>query len=238
MSRNIVICEDEEEILNKVSEEIADAFLRVGVKVSIHGFTDPEKCLHAVYDIPFSICFLDIDMGVMNGIQLAEQFRIIKKDLLIVFISNMEEQVYSSLRVQPLRFIRKYRIKEEIDEAVRAILQHEKEEKILLNINGKKIVLPLSQILYIESLGKKQIVHGKQKDYEVNVRLSDLDEALMDKGFLRIHKSILVNYRYIFSIESTEVILDNQTRLPISKHRVVQIRRQFRELMENTASII
>lgn len=44
-----------------------------------------------------------------------------------------------------------------------------------------------------------------------------MEEQLFNKGFIRTHKSFLVNKQYIRSIDSTRVLLDTGEELPIGK---------------------
>ena len=49
--------------------------------------------------------------------------------------------------------------------------------------------------------------------------ISAAEELLAPAGFLRIHKSYLVNYRAIARIQKDHVLLTDGQRLPLSKHR-------------------
>ena len=52
-----------------------------------------------------------------------------------------------------------------------------------------------------------------------------MSELLEDKGFIRIHKSFLLNYRFIYIFEDKEVLLsDLKTRLPLTRNRIKEIR--------------
>ena len=44
------------------------------------------------------------------------------------------------------------------------------------------------------------VIHTKQGDHTVYARLNDMEDRLKPHGFLRIHKSFLVNWQYIYSI--------------------------------------
>lgn len=68
--------------------------------------------------------------------------------------------------------------------------------------------------------------------------MKDLEEQLADKGFLRIHKGYLVNYRFIRRLKNTEAVLTNGEELPISRLRVQEIRNQYLEFMQGGGNII
>ena len=46
-------------------------------------------------------------------------------------------------------------------------------------------------------------------------------------GFIRIHKSYVVNFRYIFEFQKNYVILDDHTKIPISKNRMTEIKKEY-----------
>ena len=58
-------------------------------------------------------------------------------------------------------------------------------------------------------------VHGAE-DYSVKRSLNDLEREL-DGGFYRIHRSFIVNLRFVKRITRTEVILKDGTALPLSR---------------------
>jgi len=67
-------------------------------------------------------------------------------------------------------------------------------------------------------------VCGTMKEYENRLRNS---------GFIRIHKSYLVNYRYIYSIEINDVRLTCGKILPLSRNRVDEVKKKLRECLIN-----
>ena len=60
--------------------------------------------------------------------------------------------------------------------------------------------------------------------------MSDMEQKLIPYGFIRIHKSYLVNYRYIKNIQPACVVLDNKKQLPVSRYRLDDIKVEFRRL--------
>ncbi|MBQ8011028.1 MAG: LytTR family transcriptional regulator, partial [Oscillospiraceae bacterium] len=64
-------------------------------------------------------------------------------------------------------------------------------------------------------------------EYKVNETLSTLLEKYEDCGFIKTHKSYLVNYLYIYEFRRNCVVLDNQVELPLSKNRTSEIKQQY-----------
>ncbi|MCD7760703.1 MAG: LytTR family transcriptional regulator [Clostridiales bacterium] len=80
--------------------------------------------------------------------------------------------------------------------------------------------------------------HGITAEVELFRRPRDLEEALSPKGFLRIHKGYLVNYKFIRRLENTEAVLTNGERIPLSRRRVQEIRTRYLELMQDGRTVI
>ena len=229
----IAVCEDEREPCLYFGEKIEQAFRNRKCQVKMDLFCQPGKLLEQSRYNRWNVCFLDIEMPGIDGISLARELKQRDSYMDILFLSNREELVFQSLTVSPLRFIRKNCFAAEIYEAVDAILKIHRERQVLsLEIGGKLFSLPVNSVFYIESLGRMQIVHTEKENYEVYRKIGDFEQFLSQYGFLRTHKSYLVNYQYIYSIEQKSVFLDDGTEIPLSKHRISEIKQEYRRLIQ------
>ena len=61
----------------------------------------------------------------------------------------------------------------------------------------------------------------------LRVKFMDLEEKLLPLGFLKIHRSFLVNPRYIFRIGKTSLVLTSGEELPISRGRAEEIKTAY-----------
>ena len=61
--------------------------------------------------------------------------------------------------------------------------------------------------------------------------LSDFEKRLVPHNFVRTHKSYLVNCKYINSIEQKQVILDDNTVIPLSKYKIETVRNKLRSYL-------
>ena len=60
-----------------------------------------------------------------------------------------------------------------------------------------------------------------------SVTLARMESELVDLGFLRLHKSFLVNMAHIKKLTGEEVRLDNGTRLRVSKKMYPESRKRY-----------
>lgn len=104
-------------------------------------------------------------------------------------------------------------------------------ETVKIQVNGEYIDLPIEDVLYMEVMQHNVTVYvrkGKSvKSYEIYSSLSDLEERLADRGFLRIHKSILVNLRRITKFQSKAAVLDNGTTLRVSEKGYAENKKKY-----------
>lgn len=75
----------------------------------------------------------------------------------------------------------------------------------------------LSQIYYIESLRHQIIIHSINGEMIERKTLSQFIKEIQSLDFIQIHKSYIINKRFIQEIKNQEVILKEQTHLPIGR---------------------
>ena len=67
----------------------------------------------------------------------------------------------------------------------------------------------------------------KQKEYTFYAALSDLEERLEPLGFLRIHKSYLVNMKHLKKFQCREATLDNGMTLRVGEKSYSENKQKF-----------
>ena len=222
----IAIVDDEKIILRSIHKKIEGLFCKAGVKFEIYDYTDAVVALKEIEKSSFDILFLDIDMPEISGMEIAKKLRVQEENIDIVFITNKEELVYDAIKFTPFRFIRKYRFEDEIEEAVNEFMNKFGKNNYTYMFStpqGKKGVL-VTRIKYIEVMSHKLNVYGINESFIANGNLKDIENIFYDYGFLKIHQSYLVNYRFINLIKYKEVILDDGKTLPISRGKYEKIK--------------
>lgn len=185
-------------------------------------------------DMSCDAYLLDIHMPGIDGIHLAQQIRQSGNLCSIIFISSIESRVFEALRVQPLRFVRKMHLNEDLPEALSALsreLKQRSSHAFLLNVDGEMLRVPVQKTLYVESANKNQRVVLYDHTYEVRSTMQYFEDQLADQGFFRIHRCYLVNIAAIYSISGQEVTLDNGVHLPISRNKIDETKDRLKRMM-------
>ena len=72
----------------------------------------------------------------------------------------------------------------------------------------------------------------EQEEWDTALSIDKLENMLEGKGFLRCHQSFLVNCAYIRTLRTSQVELMGGTQIPVSKHRIKEVRKTFFDYME------
>lgn len=228
----IAIVDDEKIILNSIHKKIEKILYDLNTESEIQDFTSGKTALKEITKMNFDIVFLDIDMPDVSGMEIAKKIRIQDEKLEIVFITNKDELVYDTIKFSPFRFIRKSRLDEEIQETLHefiAKLNNRKAVYVFSTSNGEKTVQPV-RIRYIEVSSHKLSIHLPNESFVTNGNLKDIEELFYTYGFIKIHHSFLVNFRFVNYIKRNEVILDNGMTLPLSRSRCEKTKFEYMRL--------
>ncbi|WP_294581020.1 LytTR family DNA-binding domain-containing protein [uncultured Thomasclavelia sp.] len=82
---------------------------------------------------------------------------------------------------------------------------------------SNRIVVSTKDIIYLESWQHYLMVHTVNATFKTRKRISKASQELSGDGFIQIHKSYLVNKRFIKTIEKNTCCLKNGIELPIGK---------------------
>lgn len=225
------ICDDEILVLPYLSSAVRASFQGHGISLELEAFSSAQDLLERAAQAPFAVAFLDIDLPEMDGISLARRLSELAPDTVRVYISAREDRVFDALHTHPFTFIRKSAFQTDLAAAAADIsaLLIPPQDPIcsFQDALGRIHTLNLNRTLYIEAQDKYLSIVTTGDRVLVRHTLSKLEESLEGRQFLRIHKSYLVNYRFIRRFSGEQVILENGQALPLSRRRAAQVRRQF-----------
>lgn len=102
----ILVCDDEKRYCQIINEYILANFDENSEGV-IDTFNSAKELTSFCLKNEPDILFLDIELGDMNGIDLAKYLRNEFPNLIIVYITNHPDYVFSCFETEPLNFLRK-----------------------------------------------------------------------------------------------------------------------------------
>lgn len=189
-----------------------------GLPLRTEVFSSAEAFLCAFEeDQDFDILLLDIEMGGMSGVELAKKLRQLGAGLQIVFITGYMEYISQGYDVEALHYLMKPVTEGKLGEVLSRAVERirTRERALVLTLPDGIVRIPLNEIRYIEVLKNYVTVHAGE-DYSVKKTLNEL-EGELDESFFRIHRSYIAGLRCVRKVTKTEVILKDNTALPLSR---------------------
>ncbi|MEL7649851.1 MAG: LytTR family DNA-binding domain-containing protein [Sedimentibacter sp.] len=230
----IAVCDDEASTLDRISSLVESKFSECKCNYELSKFTNGKDLILSNCEVNYDIIFLDIDMPGTNGIEAAAAIKHGTPNTIIIFITGRDELVFESIKTQPFRFIRKSRLMEEISEAVSEAykLIERSSYKLTIKIDNKLYKIDVGVITYIESDKNYITVNtfsGKKFRYKQSI--STIEEELEPYGFIRVHSGYMVNQKYIQRIDGNDVIIRNDSRIPISRAKKQYVQQKLLEYL-------
>ncbi len=188
-----------------------------------------EFCDNDMNLLKFDVIFLDIEMVVMNGMEVAYAIRKRNSHIEIVFITVMTDYVFQGYEVNACRYIMKKELDRSLPVCVDSLLVKKKfdKKKIRLRFTSGDEEIYLSELLYIESnLHKLCFVTTQRKLYQYK-KLDELEKEWFVDNFIRCHQSFLVNPEHIVKIKSYTIHLTDGTEIPVAKTRYPYVKKYF-----------
>lgn len=220
----ILICDDEPVVVRQISRIIKDAHPDFDL-LGVHSSAElGRKLAQEGEKVSFDIAFLDISLKGESGINIADFVAEYSPKTKIVFVSgnqNLVSKAFTSVTdcgyiYKPINpaFVLGY-----IDRVAKNAGKDKDGEYFEFFEKGRLVRIAAESILFIESDRNRVKLHftnGENK--EIFTRLDNVEQQL-ERGFVRCHKSFIVNMKYIAKYTSTEFTLMNGETVRISRSR-------------------
>lgn len=230
----IAICDDTSQELEKIMEMTKLICQKENINLHLSCFKSGKELIDAINKgESFDLLLLDVIMPQQNGMELAEFLRKGVFDGLIIFISYNKEMALRGYEVSAVRYLSKPLEEERLHEALLYCFEQVQSSKeLLIPVNGGTQRLRTEKIMYIETQGRGCRIVLEHGEYLTVMRISELESKVSEQSFIRCHQSFLVNMRFIYVVRTSELELMNGVHIPVSKHRIQEVRKQFFSYME------
>lgn len=202
--------------------------------------TNTGHCYRATEALDFlnkntvDLIFLDIRMPKLNGLDF---LRTLQQRPLIIITSAYEEHALESFDLDVCDYLLKpFRFDRFLKAVNRALVEHTLKNnagttttnqvsnpltepgQVYIKSDKKFVLLQLEEICYLESLGNYVKVWEAQRFLLTPRTLSSFESQLPAENFVRIHKSYILNKKFVHYIEGNTIYLKNATQLPLGKN--------------------
>ena len=232
---SVLICDDDVNMIATMRTVTESILREAKIKAKIYTFTDAASISDQILSsCDIALLDIDFDRACYNGMDVARRVRSLRSDTVIIFVTNFIEYAPEGYEVQAFRYILKRDLDADLKTVLPLALKQLNQETLPIQVNGEIIKVPLDDILYLEvqqhnvTVVTHKLTSGrKQKEYSFYATLSDLEERLEPLGFLRIHKSYLVNMKHLKKFQCREATLDNGMTLRVGEKSYAENKQKF-----------
>lgn len=235
----IAICDDDTFYLDNIADKVSKIFKDRRQPIHMDKFTNTADLLEAIKTgTDYKLIFLDIQFPQSNGVDIARKIKSISSGTDFVFLSTTSDYALESFDVAPLYYITKPEDNLKLEEAVKRFLRKNSINKITIKTRNKVISLDIDSIIYFEIMGHSILMHtADNAKYELKGTLKELESIIPTAQFARVHKSYIVNLKYITKIERYKITLRTDLTIPISKLKYNDLQNQFIEYASKKAIV-
>ncbi|WP_196893388.1 LytR/AlgR family response regulator transcription factor [Aureivirga marina] len=223
---NCVIIDDEPlavDIIETFAEKVS--FLKIVAK-----FNNALEAFTYLNSHKVDLMFLDIEMPNLTGVELVKSLD--SQNTQVIFTTAYSEYALEGFNLnatdyllKPISFSRflkavtkakeKFDLTHKKEENSTHIIENVKSEFVFVKSEYENIKINLEDIMYIQGLKDYIKIYVKNSDKAI-LTLSSFKEILqkLPNNFLRVHRSYIVNSKFIDSIQKSKVIIEKQ-RIPI-----------------------
>ena len=229
----IALCDDEAKILDEVSSYINKyAEKKCNQRIEISRFDSAKALDFALDESSFDIFVLDVYIGKEMGTALAKKIRKRGIESPIIFLTTSVEHAPQGYETGTLRYLIKPLDPKKFYEAMdAALLQVEKIVERLIRLKTENGIesINANHIMYSEAHDHYQhITLNNGGSLKVRMTVSELYSTLAKNGgFVRLGSAYIINLRNIKNLSSSEVLLYNNTTIPIPRGKYAELKKAF-----------
>lgn len=226
---HIAVCDDNILFLSTLKTQVE----ALDIADRISDYSDLNSFLRSVESgTRYDAVLMDIDWEqTTTGMDIAERLSRLSPMTRIIYVTGYNDRFSQQIFLQSAN-LSGYLVKPVDSALLRANLEkvadavRRDEPTLTVSVSGKPVSLPLGEIAYLESLGHTVSIHIRDEVITVYERLDRLS-PMLPEGFLRCHKSFLVNMRHIRRFLERDILLDTGETIPVSRSRYAQAKTDY-----------
>lgn len=195
----------------------------IPVQCDIYDFGEPLLDSDGFYDM----AFLDVEINGVNGIDIGKVLKKNNENIILFIVTAYDKYLDDALDLNVLRFLQKpinsQRFYAGLDQALRRIDNSTVE--IPIRNNASLVNVPIQDILYVEIVDRKTKVVTKNQSYLSKYSIKFWQERLVTSFFYQVHKSFIVNLKYVTSFRKDTVRMQNGDIVPIAFRKQAQFQK-------------
>jgi len=235
----IAICDDITQDAEAIQSCAGEFMQASGVCCVFDRFSSGEALLDYIKAkrVRYDICFVDVLMNGINGIETASAVKTALPDCKIVFVTNSHEFAVEAFSLNALHYLVKPITEEQIAEVFRRCSGELLKPYITVFDGTDQVKVFLDSILYLESTHNSN-AHSNTQIITESCRITarkSLSEAekLVGDNFLKLHRGLIVNMDYIKQMGMDRCVLKNGAEEILSRSARGEIRERYKNYLSN-----
>ncbi len=195
------------------------------------------QALRVLEGEPVDVLFCDISMPGLDGLDLARVLARFTSRPHLVFVTAYEQHAVEAFDLRAVDYVLKPVRAQRLAEAVRRVVEAqsgpaqtaaEVDEDIAVELGGVTRFVRRSGVLFVEAAGDYARLHTASGSHLLRVPLGTLEERWAAAGFVRIHRSSLINVRHV-----SELMTDGgRFHVRLGGHTLTVSRRHTRQVKD------
>ncbi len=207
-----------------IRNELEHHSKRFNLDINITLYTYKDELL--LDNNKFNTIFISTDFKDNDTTELSKYIRLVNDDINLVYISENQKDAYKIICHQPFAFIRRSLIDIDLPEVLSSLFHKFNTDRRFVTFKTEKSIvnLNINDISYFETFGHVIEINSKDQVIPIRTSLKSLENQFRQFGFVRTHKSYLVNYRYILAVNRQNITLTTKTTLPLGKGKLNEVK--------------
>ena len=228
----IAICDDEEKAVSLDEEIVKSSLQSSGIGYEIAVYTCGTNLLADITDdgFFFDLILLDIEMPDINGMKIPEKIKSFLPNVKIIFVTSHTEYAIDAFELSIFRYVPKNNLEVKLTAAVAdaaKLIELEAGQEYTIQTSNRMEKIPFKEIYYIQRDGKNASIVSGTGTSKVRKSLQQVFDELNTPEFLFIDRGYIVNIIQIMKISDGMVVLKNGEKLPVSRSRLQEVKRQI-----------
>lgn len=175
---------------------------------------------------PIDAIFIDINMPDMSGLDFVKS---LPAPPLVVFTTAYEEYAIDSYKVGAIDYLLKPFGFDEFNRAALKVQERytsqrtaqvssvDDDDSMFLKTEYKIVRINVRDISHVEAMSEYLRIYlvGARKPIIVLLSMKRMEERLSKVGFMRVHRSYIINLKKIVEVSKNRILLDENIEIPI-----------------------
>ena len=232
---NIAVCDGNLQDAAELGSMVRSMCLEMGASVSVDSFRTARALYEALKEKRYQLVFLEMEIGGMNGIDLARKIRFQQGETDFIFVTAKEDYALAAYSVFPVGYILKRVTRKKLYEPLQRVLRrHMRLPTVLMQTPlGSEVSVRLHDIVYIEVFQTDLTVRCRHGSHHCAGSLGGVAKSLPAENFYRAHRNYIINLQYVKGIRRYFFLTDTDEKVPIAKNRYTEAHGIYEKYISN-----